>query len=83
MSTDFVADLGLNQEEMEQCKHAYRMIGKRDYGIDFDPALVPAAVQAILVNGLIEYLHESEGSKDEIATYTRLLDRLWELEAAA
>ncbi len=74
-----VADLNLPEATVKRLDHIYRMVGRRDCGLNFDPAAVPVFVMAPLVGDYIEYLKESGASEADLKAANEIFDQLCEV----
>lgn len=48
--------LGLSEAQLALAKTIYRMVGRRDAGVDFDPAKIPVYIMQPLIGDYVDYL---------------------------
>jgi hypothetical protein len=74
-----VADLKLPEAKIKRLDHIYRMVGKRDAGLDFKPENVPVFLMTPLIGDYVEWLKESGAAKADIDAANDLFNEFLEV----
>lgn len=70
-------EVAIAPKDLEQLDLIYRLIGKREEGLAFEPAAIPVARMGELIDGYGHYLKATEAAKEAFEDLASLADRLY------